>query len=138
MSALAKLLRAEGLEVSGCDLKQPHYDLANILVNKLLDIKLCDMDSVTSKRISGEFIYRVDLACSSVNLASSILSILYNIDELKINDLIVLNRHNPIINSNGLFKEIIDSKGNVFYPQKYLELFTEDYIKDSKKILKAH
>ena len=33
MSALAKLLRAEGLEVSGCDLKQPHYDLANILVS---------------------------------------------------------------------------------------------------------
>ena len=30
MSALAKLLKAQGLEVSGCDLKEPHYDLENI------------------------------------------------------------------------------------------------------------
>jgi len=30
MSALAKLLKAHGLEVSGCDLKEPHYDLENI------------------------------------------------------------------------------------------------------------
>lgn len=27
MSALAKLLKAHGLEVTGCDLKEPHYDL---------------------------------------------------------------------------------------------------------------
>ena len=27
MSALAKLLKADGLEVSGCDLQEPHYDL---------------------------------------------------------------------------------------------------------------
>ncbi len=30
MSALAKLLKAHGLEVTGCDLKEPHYDLDNI------------------------------------------------------------------------------------------------------------
>ncbi|MBR1486425.1 MAG: UDP-N-acetylmuramate--L-alanine ligase [Synergistaceae bacterium] len=30
MSALAKLLKAQGLEVSGCDLQEPHYDLENI------------------------------------------------------------------------------------------------------------
>ena len=30
MSALAKLLKAHGLEVTGCDLKEPHYDLENI------------------------------------------------------------------------------------------------------------
>ncbi|MBR2209616.1 MAG: UDP-N-acetylmuramate--L-alanine ligase [Synergistaceae bacterium] len=30
MSALAKLLKANGLDVSGCDLKEPHYDLENI------------------------------------------------------------------------------------------------------------
>ena len=30
MSALAKLLKAHGLEVSGCDLKEPHYDLDSI------------------------------------------------------------------------------------------------------------
>ena len=30
MSALAKLLKANGLEVSGCDLKEPHYDLEAI------------------------------------------------------------------------------------------------------------
>ena len=30
MSALAKLLRAQGLDVSGCDLKEPHYDLNGI------------------------------------------------------------------------------------------------------------
>ena len=30
MSALAKLLQAEGLDVSGCDLKEPHYDLNGI------------------------------------------------------------------------------------------------------------
>ena len=30
MSALAKLLQAHGLEVSGCDLKEPHYDLGTI------------------------------------------------------------------------------------------------------------
>ena len=30
MSALAKLLKAHGLEVTGCDLKKPHYDLDNI------------------------------------------------------------------------------------------------------------
>ena len=30
MSALAKLLRADGLEVSGCDLSEPHYDLNGI------------------------------------------------------------------------------------------------------------
>ena len=30
MSALAKLLQAEGLDVSGCDLKEPHYDLSGI------------------------------------------------------------------------------------------------------------
>lgn len=32
MSALAKLLKAEGLEVSGCDLQQPHYDLGDVLI----------------------------------------------------------------------------------------------------------
>ena len=31
MSALAKLLKAHGLDVTGCDLKEPHYDLDNIL-----------------------------------------------------------------------------------------------------------
>ena len=36
MSALAKLLRSEGLEVSGCDLKQPHYNLENILISPCL------------------------------------------------------------------------------------------------------
>lgn len=30
MSALAKLLQANGIEVSGCDLHQPHYDLGSI------------------------------------------------------------------------------------------------------------
>ena len=30
MSALAILLKAQGLEVSGCDLKTPHYDLDSI------------------------------------------------------------------------------------------------------------
>ena len=30
MSALAKLLKATGLDVTGCDLKKPHYDLDNI------------------------------------------------------------------------------------------------------------
>ena len=30
MSALSKLLKANGLEVTGCDLKEPHYDLENI------------------------------------------------------------------------------------------------------------
>ena len=30
MSALAKLLKAHGYEVTGCDLKEPHYDLDNI------------------------------------------------------------------------------------------------------------
>ncbi|MBQ9419258.1 MAG: UDP-N-acetylmuramate--L-alanine ligase, partial [Synergistaceae bacterium] len=30
MSALAKLLQAAGLDVSGCDLKKPHYDLGSI------------------------------------------------------------------------------------------------------------
>ena len=30
MSALAKLLRAHGLDVSGCDLHEPHYDLEGI------------------------------------------------------------------------------------------------------------
>ena len=30
MSALAKLLKNKGIEVSGCDLKEPHYDLENI------------------------------------------------------------------------------------------------------------
>ena len=30
MSALAKLLKAHGLDVTGCDLKEPHYDLDNI------------------------------------------------------------------------------------------------------------
>ncbi|MBQ7733389.1 MAG: UDP-N-acetylmuramate--L-alanine ligase [Synergistaceae bacterium] len=33
MSALAKLLKAKGLEVSGCDLQQPHYDLEDTLVS---------------------------------------------------------------------------------------------------------
>ncbi len=32
MSALAKLLQARGLEVSGCDLKTPHYDLGSVPV----------------------------------------------------------------------------------------------------------
>ena len=30
MSALAKLLQAHGLEVTGCDLREPHYDLGSI------------------------------------------------------------------------------------------------------------
>ena len=30
MSALAKLLKAHGLEVTGCDLQEPHYDLSSI------------------------------------------------------------------------------------------------------------
>lgn len=30
MSALAKLLQAHGLEVTGCDLREPHYDLGGI------------------------------------------------------------------------------------------------------------
>ncbi len=30
MSALAKLLKAQGLDVTGCDLKEPHYDLDSI------------------------------------------------------------------------------------------------------------
>ncbi len=30
MSALAKLLKAHGLNVSGCDLREPHYDLGSI------------------------------------------------------------------------------------------------------------
>ena len=33
MSALAKLLKAKGLEVSGCDLQQPHYDLKDTLLS---------------------------------------------------------------------------------------------------------
>lgn len=110
--------------------------LSNILINNLNDLKVCDIDSITSKKVDGSFIYRVDLACSSVNLSTAILSILYGIDELIISDLIQKNKNKSLIKKNRLFSEIISDKGNIFYPQDYLDEFSEEYVEDTKKVLK--
>ena len=99
------------------------------------ELRVIDIDSVTSKDSSGEFTYRVDLSCSYSNLASLILSILYDVDENYLLQQIKSGKINPLLKKNELFKSVIEFDGRIFYPNKYLNNFTEEYIEETRKLI---
>ena len=106
----------------------------NILVNKD-DIKICDMDAVTSRKLDGDFLYRVDLSQSYKHLTSLVLSILYGIDEFDLIKSLERKRSRKFVKNSEMFSRIANTDGYIFYPDKYLDNFTEDYINETKKLL---
>lgn len=107
---------------------------SNIMI-KERNIKVIDTDSATSKEVVGEFLYRVDLSCAYSNLASLLLSILYEIDEEILLYKIKNKRVHNSIKNNPLFKNVINFDGRIFYPNEYLKYFNEDYIEETRKLL---
>ena len=106
----------------------------NIMINGE-SLKVVDMDSVTAKETNGAFSYRVDLSCSYYNLSSLILSILYNINEEYLLKKIKSGRINSLLKKNELFKNVIEFDGKIIYPIEYLNDFTEDYVKETRRLI---
>ena len=98
-------------------------------------IRICDMDSVTSKKVDGDFIYRVDLAESYKHLTSLVLSILYGIDEFDLIKILERKKSRKFVKDSKMLSRIADKDGYIFYPDKYIDLFTEDYVEETKKAL---
>lgn len=122
-----------GLERYGVSYWDVHSE--NVLVNKD-DIKICDMDAVTTKKIDGEFLYRVDLAQSYKHLTSLVLSILYGMDEFDLIKVLERKRSRRFVKNSKMFSRVVDTEGYVFYPDKYLDDFTEDYVNETKALIK--
>lgn len=106
----------------------------NILV-KGKDIKICDMDEVTFKLTDGDYAYRSDLADSYRYLTSLVLSILYEIDESDLIRILERKRSRKFVRESKMFSRVASSEGYIFYPDKYLDMFTEDYVKETREML---
>lgn len=106
----------------------------NILI-KDKDIKICDMDEVTSKVLDGDYAYRSDLADSYRYLTSMVLSILYGIDETDLIKILERKRSRKFVRESKMFSRVANHEGYIFYPDKYLDTFTEDYVEETRKLL---
>ena len=124
------IIKLEKYKVAYWDL---HSD--NILVNDK-NIKICDMDSVVSNEVSGYIEYKKSLMWSYKHLSLLLLSILYGIDDIEFLDVIKNNKDNKFIKDSKMFKRVIDNNYYMFYPDKYLDSFTEEYVEDTKLLLK--
>ena len=108
----------------------------NVLINENKDIKLCDMDSVTPQNIYGELEYKKDLLYSYKCLTTLVLAILYGVDEMNLPEYVKNKRNEKFVKESPMFKTVIDEYCYMFYPDKYLNSFTEDYVEETRKILK--
>ena len=124
------IIKLEKYKIAYWDL---HSD--NILINDK-NIKICDMDSIVSHKVSGYIEYKKTLMWSYKHLSLLLLSILYGIDDIEFLDVIKNNKDNKFIKDSKMFKRVIDNSYYMFYPDKYLDSFTEDYIEDTKLLLK--
>lgn len=117
--------------------KVAYWDLhtENILLDKE-NIKICDMDSIVSAKVSGYIEYKKTLVTSYKYLSLLLLSILYNIDDNDLYNMIKANKNTSLIKESKIFRRVIDKDYYMFYPDKYLDLFTEDYVEDTKLLLK--
>lgn len=107
----------------------------NILINGK-DIRICDMDSVTSKNIDGDYSYRSDLSDSYRYLTSIMLSILYEMDEFDLIKNLKRKKSRKFVKESEMFKRVANSEGYIFYPDKYLDIFTEDYVNETKALIR--
>lgn len=124
------IIKLEKYKVAYWDL---HTD--NILINGK-DIKICDMDSIVSSKVSGYIEYKKSLMWSYKHLSLLLLSILYSIDNVDFENIIKNNKDKRFIKDSKIFKRVIDKNYYMFYPDKYLDSFTEDYVENTKLILK--
>ncbi len=124
------IIRLEKYKISYWDL---HTE--NVLINEK-NIKICDIDSIVSQFVSGYIEYKKTLMCSYKHLSLLLLSILYGMDESDLYNIIKANKNTKFIKDSKLFKRVIDNSYYMFYPDKYLDSFTEEYIEDTKLLLK--
>lgn len=124
------IIKLEKYKVAYWDL---HSD--NILI-KDKNIKICDMDSIISAFVSGYIEYKRTLMTSYKYLSLLLLSILYGINDIDLYNMIKEKRNAKFIKESKIFKRVIDKNYYIFYPDKYLDLFTEDYVENTKLILK--
>lgn len=124
------IIKLEKYKIAYWDL---HPD--NILINDK-NIKICDMDSIVSHEVSGYIEYKKTLMWSYKHLSLLLLSILYGIDDIEFLNIIKNNKNARFIKDSKMFKRVIDNSYYMFYPDKYLDSFTEEYVEDTKLLLK--